>query len=423
MRRKRAAGSRLAAVLLAFLLPAGGLNAQTASRAHALLEEHLYGGTLEAGEKALGALVAAAPGDAEAQFALGGVLLARAMERFGQSMYRHGLQAPRDGVMPLFNLPLSHNATPAPLTYDAFRAALARLVQDLDAAEAQFARVGDRPVKLTVDIARIRLDLDGNGVAEARERLSSVISAIGWAARRRAIRPPGEETLVVGFDLADIYWLRGYANALAISAEFFLAHDFRATFDATFQIFFPGADLPFTRHLKDRPPAVAGRPNVDFDSIFDAVAFVHMLRWEVVEPQRMARIHGRLKSIVALNRKTWSAVRAETDDDNEWLAGPNQKGVLDIPVSAPMVDSWLAVLDEFEAVLDGRLLVPHPRLKRGINVKRLFTEPRTFDLVLWITGHGVVPYLEDGPVADGRAWNSAQAVFRGQLMTYLFWFN
>jgi hypothetical protein len=419
----RAAGLCLAAILLAGMLPASGLNAQPGSRAHALVEEHLYGGTLEAGEKALRALVAGAPGDTEAQFALGGVLLARALERFGQSMHRHGLQAPRDGMMPLFSLPLPQNATPEPLTYDAFRASLVRLVQDLDAAEAQLARVGDRPVKLTVDIARIRLDLDRNGVADASERLSSVVAALAWAARRRAIRPPGEETLLVGFDLADTYWLRGYAHAMAISAEFFLAHDFRATFDATFQIFFPRADLPFTRHLKERPPAMPGRPSVDFDSIFDLVAFIHTMRWEVVEPQRIAGIHGRLKSIVALNRKTWAAVRAETDDDNEWLPGPHQKGVLDMPVSAPMIDSWLAVLDEFEAVLDGRQLVPHPRFKRGINVKRMLTEPRTFDFVLWFTGHAVVPYLEDGPIAEGRAWNNAQQVFRGQLMSYVLWFN
>ena len=116
-------------------------------------------------------------------------------------------------------------------------------------------------------------------------------------------------------------------------------------------------------------------------------------------------------------------MRAETDDDNEWLPGPHQKGALGWPVSEEMIASWLGALDELEAVLDGRKLVPHPRFVRGINVKRVLTEPRQFDLVLWITGHGVLPYLEDGPVADGRAWAQASQVFRGQFLAYAFWFN
>ncbi len=49
-----------------------------------------------------------------------------------------------------------------------------------------------------------------------------------------------------------------------------------------------------------------------------------------------------MKSVIALSRKTWDAVRAETDNDNEWLPGPNQKGVLDLPVTGDMIASWLA---------------------------------------------------------------------------------
>jgi len=422
MRCRNAARLCLAGILVACVLPAERLGAQPVSRAQAVIEEHLYAGTLEAGEKALRALVAEAPADAEAQFALGGVLLARAVERFGQSLYRHGLQAPREGAMPLFSLPLAFNPNPEPLTYDAFRAILARLVEDLDAAEAQLARVGDNPVKLTVDIARIRLDLDGNGVADEREKLSSMFFSVLSAARRRNNWAIGSESLPVGFDLADVYWLRGYAHMMAVSAEFFLAHDFRTTFDATFHLFFPRAGLPFSRLVKEREPFVPGRP-LDMGPILDFIAFIHLARWEVAEPQRLVSIHTRLKNVIALSRKTWAAVRAETDDDNEWLPGPHQKGVLDMPVTDAMIDSWLAVLDEFEAVLDGRLLAPHPRFQRGINIRRVFTEPRPFDLVLWVTGHGVLPYLEDGPIVEGRAWNEAQRIFRGQFMTYAFWFN
>jgi hypothetical protein len=396
--------------------------AQPSSRVTSIVEEHLYAGTLDAGENALRALLASEPGNAEARFALGGVLMARAVERFGQSMYRHGLQTPRNAFLPFFSLPLAYNPRPEPLTYEGFRAILARLVADLDAAERELARVGDAPVKLHVDLARIRLDLDASGTADEREKLSAIVETLARAARRRNIATPGArsgESFPVGFDTADVYWLRGYANLMAVSAEFFLAYDFRYTFDATFHMFFPRAGLPFERLFFEPAP---GRGD-GMGSIFDAVAFIHLVRWELAEPQRMVAIHGRLKSVAALSRKTWAAVRAETDDDNEWLPGPRQKGVIEMPVTDTMVDSWLAMLDEFEAVLDGRRLIPHPRFARGINLKRVLTEPRPFDLVLWITGHTALPYLEDGPLADGRSWNEASRVFGGQLLAYAFWFN
>jgi hypothetical protein len=278
-------------------------------------------------------------------------------------------------------------------------------------------------VKLQVDLARIRLDLDASGAADERETLSAVVQALAQAARRRNAGATGArsgESFAVGFDTADAFWLRGYANLIAVSAEFLLAHDFRTTFDATFHFFFPRAGLPFSRQLEE--PAVPGRGD-GMGSLFDAVAFIHLVRWELAEPQRMGAIHGRLKNVVALSRKTWAAVQTETDDDNEWLPGPGQKGVIDMPVTYEMIAAWHAMLDEFEAVLDGHRLLPHPRFARGINLKRVLTEPRPFDLVLWVTGHAALPYLEDGPVADGRSWNQAAQVFRGQLLAYAFWFN
>lgn len=414
---------RLVVVLLLAGLTAGprATLAQSPAPVSALLEQHLYTGALEAGESALQSLVEREPQNADARFALGGVKVIRAVERFGQGLYRHGLEAPTMTLVPLFGLPLPVNPRPEPLTYDKFRAMLARLVDDLDAADSELARIGGAPVKLSVDLARIRLDLDANGVAEERERLSAVIDSLAQAARRRALPATAAagDRFPVTFDTADVYWLRGYVNLLAVSAEFFLAHDFRAAFDTTFQFLFPRAGLPGARLFEER---MQGQRN-EVGSILDAIAFIHLVRWEVTEPRRMAAIHGRLKQVVALSRQTWAAVLAETDDDDEWLPSPTQKGVLDMPVTADMLTAWHAMLDEFEAVLDGRKLVPHPRFARGINMRKIFLEPRHFDLVLWVTGHGVLPFLEDGPIIDGDSWNQASRAFGGYLLTYAFWFN
>ena len=397
--------------------------AQPASRVESVLEEHFYTGSLETGEKALRDIVASEPANAEAKFALGGLVLVRGVERFGQSLYRHGLQAPRSMFMPLFGLPLPVNPRPEPLTYDQFRTILARLVQDLDAAEAELAGVGNTPFKLSVDLARIRLDLVGSGVAAERKPLSAIIDSLAQASRRRGIKVASGDSFPVSFDLADVYWLRGYANLLAVSAEFFLAHDFRVTFDSTFHLFFPRAGLPFSRLVAETSVPIGGIGGDQWGSILDMVAFIHLVHWDVAEPARMRSIHARFKSVIDLNRKTWAAIRAETDNDNEWLPGPNQTGVLDMPVTEEMVTSWLAMIDELDAVLDGRKLAPHPRFSRGINVKKVFTEPKPFDLVLWITGHGVLPYLEDGPMADRVVWMQGAQAFRGQFLSYALWFN
>ena len=52
------------------------------------------------------------------------------------------------------------------------------------------------------------------------------------------------EGFIVTFDRADAAWLRGYANLLSALLEFMLAHDGKASFDASAHMLFPEAGLP-----------------------------------------------------------------------------------------------------------------------------------------------------------------------------------
>src|SRR5262249_10782718 len=61
-----------------------------------------------------------------------------------------------------------------------------------------------------------------------------------------------------------------------------------------------------------------------------------------------------LLKVVELNRETWKHIRAETDDDDEWLPNAHQHGVLGLPVRDDMIDAWLSMLTELEALLEGR---------------------------------------------------------------------
>ena len=78
-----------------------------------------------------------------------------------------------------------------------------------------------------------------------------------------------------------------------------------------------------------------------------------------------------------------------------------------------------------EDLLEGRTLLPHFRIAdKGINMKRFFEEPRTFDLVLSITGPAIVPYLETGRLLTAEEFESVRQQFGGTgFMTFALWFN
>jgi hypothetical protein len=82
-------------------------------------------------------------------------------------------------------------------------------------------------------------------------------------------------------------------------------------------------------------------------------------------------------------------------------------------------------LDEADAVLDGKKLIPFWRSRdgRGINLRRVFTEPTRFDLVLWFQGTAATPYLEEGELTSPDTWRRFQRIFRGEFFTFAAWFN
>jgi len=86
-------------------------------------------------------------------------------------------------------------------------------------------------------------------------------------------------------------------------------------------------------------------------------------------------------------------------------------------------NGWLHALDDFDAVLDGTRLLPHWRFSEGFNFKRVFFEPRDFDLVLWAAGYSTVPYLEDGPTLSVSDWDQWNQAFNGNFLGYALWFN
>ncbi|MFM1816043.1 MAG: hypothetical protein RLZ98_2738 [Pseudomonadota bacterium] len=176
---------------------------------------------------------------------------------------------------------------------------------------------------------------------------------------------------------------------------------------------------------RDLEAEMAGRqPGNSWGPLFDLVAYVHTMSWPVVEPARLKAVGQHLLQVVAQNQMTWRLVRAETDDDREWLPGPRQTPPFGSqPVTDEVIDGWLATTALAGQVVKGEKLLPHPRFRLGFNLGKFLATAKEFDLVLMIAGHGLLPYLEQGDVVDAAAWRAVTNPLGRNIWSYAVWFN
>jgi hypothetical protein len=400
---------------LAFVLFVGIVRPGRAEEAADLVHRHLYGGTLQAGDAALTDWLAKNPNDENAHFGLGLVRFSHAVEHLAQSLYRYGLRAPKQSGVPILRLPVPENTHPDALTYEGFRDILRNFVADLRSADATLADIKDGPIELPIDITQIRIDTVGD---KRDDRLWTLVSG---TEALPATNQKGDFVAVL--DHADVAWLRGYCHLILAFTEGWLAYDFEDMFDETFGLFFPRAGLAESfSHEDDR--GRTGYTGSDIE-IADAIAMIHLIHWPVAEPERMSHARHHLLQTIESSRASWAAILARTDmTKRRWLPGPGQIGIFEgMDVTKERVDAWMLVLDDAQAVLEGRKLVPHWRFTKGINLKHVFTDPKPFDLVLWIAGPGVRPYLESGEIISNESWSQIDRAFGGNFLTYAFWFN
>ena len=297
---------------------------------------------------------------------------------------------------------------------------------ELEASATILARVpDDAEIGLVVDLARLGIDLDGDGRIELRtESAAAIVAAISGGGRGR---PQDMPDLTFRFDRADGYWLQGYANFLMAQADFWLAHDFQNAFDGSFHMFFPRAGLPLQEALVPRGRGDGSLLSSEW-RIADLISLIHYVNWPVVEPERRRAARHHLLEMIRLSRENWRAILAETDNDREWLPGPHQPGVhvlTGLEVGDEEVEGWMQALDMAEDLLEGRTLMPHFRIARqGIDVKRFFEEPTNFDLVPMVTGPGVVPYLSRGRILTAEEFDDVRFQFGGAgFLAFAVWFN
>lgn len=380
--------------------------------------------------------IEAKPDDQLSQAGLGVCEFLKAVEKLGQDQYRYGLLAKRSIALPMMRLPLPENPKPERLDYPAARNMVQSFIDGLMRADELLAKVKPANIKLRLRVDQIRLDLNGNDNYDDDASFGQIMQTLqnarmfnfGGAAPAQQV-----PALSIAFDDADVLWLRGYCHVMAAFGETVLAYDWKDQFERTAHLFYPNVETPYAFLLKEPPTE-----NIfSAQSILDGIALIHTINYECTEPVRMKTALTHLEGVIDLSRKSWKLINQETDDDEEWLPNINQKSVvMGIPVSREMQMGWSLFLDEMEAILQGKKLAPFWRgvplqpnaalpvnREYGINVRKLFTEPRRFDLVLAIQGTGLQPFLEKGNITSDDTWNNIGRAFRGNFMFFMIWAN
>ena len=373
----------------------------------------LSSGKFDEGIAALEARLKEQPKDDAARLGLGVTQFVSAVQRLGQKLAVYG---PRPRFAFAGGPVIAEVPAPAePLTYPVLRKINQEWLDDLARIEATLAKITSEEFKLPLHVGRVKLNL---GTAETRSlTLLPILQQfrLGGAGR--------EADFVIAFDRADVDWLRGYCHLLSALSEIMLAYDGQGLFDVVAHRFFQHAKVPHEFLLEPNRTPQGGW--FQFEEVADAIAFIHMLRFPLVEPKRMEAALAHVEQTLSLSRQMWKRIQAETDNDHEWIPGPKQKGAINIPVTQEIVDNWLRALDEAEQIVQGKKLLPFWRGKptRGVNLRKVFLEPRRLDIVLWIQGTDATPYLEEGELTQPDTWQQINRAFGGQFLGFEFWFN
>jgi len=385
------------------------------------LNEYLAGGAVAEGIAEFSQKISQPDFTDEDVFSLGALQFFAGLENLAQSLYKYGLdsQSGRNLNLPFLRFPVPLNPNPQTVTPSAVAELLAQFRSDMRKANLTLEKIKDQEFNVPLDIAKVRLDINDNGRYENNEFFYQIYVVYNRPARNLF---QADKPFIIQFDTGDAYWLKGYTHLLMAITDTLLAYDGTKVFEHTAHVFFSKVETEIAKLLQQQ------KIDQDFSHLTvwaDLIAGIHVMNMPVIEPERLKRAHEHLLSTIACSRKSWMLIESEQDNANEWIPNPRQTSVTGTRISAEMIQAWKIFLREFEAILNGDKLIPHWRIKdgRGVNLKKVFFEPRSFDPVLWLQGTSAIPYLEKGEMTTQQTWRQIMRVFRGNFIGFAIWVN
>jgi hypothetical protein len=356
------------------------------------------------------------PTDAE-RFALGGTRFLRAIETTFQDRWSAGM-TDRTGMLPLLRLPLEDNPNPAPFDPGMIVGIFEHAAENLTRAQTTLTSIPETSdFGLEIALDDIWFDVNSDGKRSKGEGIADILGQAVMGGMEDSGTAP-QPLPTVRFDVADAAWLAAYADMLGGICAMVRAYD---------------PTEPITRVTTARArmeelgplqadPFFGGNSNPD---AFDMIAMILATLNQTPDTALMAEAQSHFLNMVAENRQFWSRVATETDNDREWLPNDQQQSALGIDVPPGTGAAWLVMLSDFEAVMKGEKLVPYWRVggSAGINVGRMFTDPRPIDIAGWIQGWGALPYLEKGTLVSPESADAFDALTAGRAMLFALYLN
>ncbi len=353
-----------------------------------------------------------APSEAD-RFALGGIRFLRTIEATYQARYRTGMSDPT-GMIPFLRLDqgTAPDATFAPGDVAAlFTDAAAGMAA---AREPLIGLASGPEFALTIRLGDLWFDVNADAARTPDEDVMALLgpALLGW---RWFDRDPATPAPTITFDRADAAWLSAYTHLLEGLSNILLAYD-------------PTDALSRATAARDGMAALAPRPMDEFATFTPAIDAIWVMLTALDQEPDAARLSAartHFLSMITDNRTFWTAVETESDNTAEWLPNDNQTSALGLTLPPGTGTTWLAVLADGEALLNGDKLIPYWRLGdgAGVNLSRMFTEPAPVDVKDWIQGTGALPYLEQGETITPENWQQFQAMMGGDAMLLSLWLN
>ncbi|PIE16153.1 MAG: hypothetical protein CSA68_03935 [Rhodobacterales bacterium] len=351
------------------------------------------------------------------QFALGALYFLRGIEKTLQARWNYN--AVIQGFdFPVLRLPLRPNPSPKPFKPSLITDIFAELRTDMQASRDAMAQIpADAELELNINLNQLWFDVNVNNQRDVGE--GAVI--IGVKSLMRPLQVPEIDEMPpmqVRFDTADRAWLTAYTHMLSAASEMVLAFD---PTEAISRVMQARADI---QKLLDN-----ARPRSYWDQEFgntvDQFAMVYGALNKKPDAIHTRAAHAHLLKMIAENKAFWAGIEVETDNRNEWIPNAKQTAALGYDMGPEVGDAWRAVLADGEALLKGELLIDYWRLSGvgGVNVKKMFMDPPAVDIVAWVQGYGLLPYLEKGKVITRANLRKFEQVAPGNPMLFSFLFN
>ena len=371
---------------------------------------------LAATETRLAALPA--PTDAD-RFALGGVRFLRTVEGALQLRWQTGLSEQMT-MIPFLRLPIPENPNPVAFNPAAIATLFKNVTTGMDSACAPLAEIKDG-TDFGVEIAfkDIWFDINSNNTRDDGEDLLTALGPMimGWQWDER---DPATPAPVIRFDAADAAWLSAYTHLLGGLSEMILAYDPTAPITRI-----TNARAAMTKLGVIAPDPMFGMGGGASMDAVDYFAMVLATLNQTPDKAKMLSAQTHLLAMVEDNRRFWAEVAKETDNDKEWIPKDGQKSAMGIDLPPGTGPMWLGVLSDVEALLKGEKLIPFWRIDgpAGVNIARMFTDPRPIDAAAWIQGEGAVPYLETGDLISPQNLTQFDAMMSGETMLFTLYLN